>query len=76
MIQEMIDINSKFKVYAKDISFCRKSMNFSVFKVKISIRIEVLIEHFWISVSMSLPFLQIYKKCTFKGTLFAEKRSA
>lgn len=33
-------------------------MNFSVFKVKISIRIEVLIEHFWISVSMSLPFLQ------------------
>ena len=51
-------------------------MNFSVVKVKISIRIEVLIEHFWISVSMSLPFLQIYKKCTFKGTLFAEKRSA
>lgn len=36
-------------------------MNFGVFKVKISIRIEVLIEHFWISVSMSLPFLQIYK---------------
>ena len=37
-------------------------MNFGVFKVKISIRIEVLIEHFWISVSMSLPFLQIYKE--------------
>lgn len=53
-------------------------MNFGVFKVKISIRIEVLIEHFWISVSMSLPFLQIYKKCTFKSTLFVylQKRKA
>ena len=37
-------------------------MNFGVFKVKISIRIEVLIEYFWISVSISLPFLRIYKK--------------
>ena len=41
-------------------------MNFGVFKVKISIRIEVLIEHFWISVSMSLPFLQIYKSVPLK----------
>ncbi len=51
-------------------------MNFGVFKVKISIRIEVVIEHFGISVSISLPFLRIYKKCTFKSTLFIEKRSA
>lgn len=47
-------------------------MNFGVFKVKISIRIEVLIEHFWISVSMSLPFLQIYKNSLTYGWISEE----